>query len=326
VISSQVTGCLSFWVADEMSSNSVWGQVGYYICNGPTPVAFYQIWKSGSVAVTGTTSLSTGSHQFSMYLQSGTTWAYLLDGGVFGTYNMGSSTSSTTYPIEALSEEGYVSAPWNPLQVQFTQVQVMSTGVWSPVPTGYEPYGCSQTNLYSCWGAQGNLQNPSIPDDALVVGGSTPVILSGTTLWNDVTSTSTSTISTTSSTSSATTTSSPASSSSMSTSSTSSQGGGTLQATLTITPSTNKAKSTEYFTVQVTDQYGNPVGGASVSLTVMKPNGKSTTITASTNSAGQAYLQYKLSAASPLGTYNVSAIASAPGYVPSSATGTFTVT
>jgi hypothetical protein len=323
VISSQVTGCLSFWVGDEMSSNTVWGQVGYKICNSATPVAFYQIWKSGSVAVTGTTAVSTGSHQFSMYLQSGTTWAYALDGGIFGTYNMGSSSSSATYPIMALSEEGYVSTWWNPPQVGFTQIQVRSAGVWSSVPAGYQPYGCTSSS-YSCWGAQGNLQNPSVPSNAVVIGGSTSVILSGSTLWNGAVSTSTSSTTTSISTSSSSTLSTTSSSTSSSSTSTP-QRGGTLQVTLTVTPSTNTRKSTEYFTAQVTDQYGNPVGGASVSVAVMKPNGKSSTLTASTDSAGQVNFQYKLSAAALTGTYNVSAVASASGYVSAKATGLFTV-
>src|SRR5712692_10393753 len=85
VVSQQVVGCLSYWVSEEASS-TVWGQVGYYICNGSTPVAFYQIWKSGFVLVTGTTSVPTGSHEFSMYVQSGNTWAYALDGSVFGAF------------------------------------------------------------------------------------------------------------------------------------------------------------------------------------------------------------------------------------------------
>jgi hypothetical protein len=323
VVTTQVTGCLSFWVADEMSSNTIWGQVGYYICNGATPVAFYQIWKSGSVSVTGTTSVSTGSHQFSMFLQSGTTWAYALDGATFGTYNMGSSISSATQAVEALSEESYVSGPWNPPQVQFTQIQVLKAGVWSSVATGFEPYACTNSS-YSCWGAQGNLQSSAVPPNGLAVGGSTPVILGGTTLWNVATSTTTTTSSSTSS--SVSTTSSVSSSSTSSSTTSSSQSGGTLQITLTITPSTNTRKSTEYFTVQMRDQQGNPVVGASVSLTITKPNGKSNAFTASTDSAGQAAFQYKLSAAALLGTYTVSASASASGYASAKATGTFTVT
>src|SRR5689334_7312120 len=54
VVSQKATGCLSFWVDDDAASN-IWGQVGYYICNGSTPVAFYQIWNlnNGSLLSTG---------------------------------------------------------------------------------------------------------------------------------------------------------------------------------------------------------------------------------------------------------------------------------
>src|SRR5438132_4165375 len=44
VLSVPITGCLSFWVSDDLSNN-VWGQVGYYICDSTTPTAFYQIWN-----------------------------------------------------------------------------------------------------------------------------------------------------------------------------------------------------------------------------------------------------------------------------------------
>ena len=189
VISQQVTGCLSSWVSEEASS-SIWGQVGYYICNGDTPLAFYQVWSSGSVLLTGTTSVSTGYHQFSMYVQSGDTWAYALDGTVFGTYSMGAGISSSTYPVQAMSEEGYVSGPWTPAQVEFgTAMQVLESGAWSSVQTAFSyssPYGCSSSSM-SCWGLQGHLQNSSIPADAIVVGGSAPPVAGGSPLWNGTT-------------------------------------------------------------------------------------------------------------------------------------------
>jgi hypothetical protein len=327
VVSSSVTGCLSFWVSDEMAGNIVWGQVGYEICNGSTPVAFYQIWSSGAIAVTGTTSVLPGTHTFSMYsVNGGNTWAYALDGGVFGTYNMGASISSSNVMPEIMSEEGYVSSPSNPPQVQFTQLQVLKGGAWTAIPSGYEPMGCTNSS-YSCWGAAGNLQNSGITPAAFVVGGNTPLIYEGTTMWSGSTSTSSSSTTTTSTASLTTSSTSTMSTSTASSSTTSApRSAGPLQVTLTITPTANKPKSSEYFTVQVTDQLGNPLGGASVSLTVTKPNGKSTTSTANTNSAGLAYFKYTLSASAPTGTYKVSAIASASGYLSARATGTFTVT
>ena len=81
-----------------------------------------------------------------------------------------------------------------------------------------------------------------------------------------------------------------------------------------------------YFTVTVTDQSGKPVGGATVLLTVIKPNGRASTVTAGTNSAGQAFFQYKVNVGAQLGTYIVSATASETGFNSATATGSFVVT
>ncbi len=115
VVSTAVSGTLAFWVSDALSNN-MWGQVGYYLFHGSAPVAFYQVWNLNTYSVisTGTTAVDLGNHTFAMFLQGGTTWAYSLDGTVFGTYNMGSSVASSSYPVYAISEEGYVS-----LTVQF---------------------------------------------------------------------------------------------------------------------------------------------------------------------------------------------------------------
>ncbi len=336
VLSQQVTGCLSFW-ASEQAASTLWGQVGYYICNGSTPVAFYQIWKSGSVLVTGTASVTTGYHQFSMYFQSGTTWAYSLDGKVFGTYGMGANVSSSTYPVQALSEEGYVSAPWNPTQTQFsTAMEVMKSGAWYSVQAAFSPYSCGSSTL-SCWGVQGNAQNPSLTPDSIVIGGTVSPVVGGTLLWNGATSTTSTTTSTsssssvtssssiTSTTSTSTSSSSTVSTSTSSSSTSSSSLSGVLGVTLTALPTTNTRKSVESFTVLVTDQNGNLVGGASVTLTINAPNGKSYTTTGTTDINGLAYFQYRLSAVAPKGVYTVSALASYPGFVSGAATGSFTV-
>ncbi|OLE71726.1 hypothetical protein AUF78_00790 [archaeon 13_1_20CM_2_51_12] len=187
VVSQQVTGCLSFWVDDDAASN-IWGQVGYYICNSSVPVAFYQVWNltTNQVLTTGTTSVTNGYHQFSMHSQNaGNTWVYSLDGNVFGTYNMGASISSSTNGISAAVEEGYVSSPYQPAQqVEFSPaLQVMQSGIWYTVHLAYEPWGCG-SNGKSCWGIEGNLQNPALPSDTIVVGGNTSLVSTGAWLWN----------------------------------------------------------------------------------------------------------------------------------------------
>ncbi len=198
VISFQVTGCLAFWVSDDLTNN-VWGQVGYYICDGTTPIAFYQIWNlnSNSVLNGGSSSVSAGDHTFSMYLQSGTTWAYAVDGTVLGTYDMGAASSSSSYPVQALSEEQATSIFAFP-SVTFTNaMEVMKAGSWSPVQTA-KSYGTG-------WGVQGAMQNSGLQNDQISIGGAIGTISQGSTLWNaGIVSTSSSTTGTTSSTSTTT--------------------------------------------------------------------------------------------------------------------------
>ena len=187
VISMSVVGCLAFWVSDDLS-DSIWGQVGYYICNTSTPLAFYQIWNlnTNAVLTTGTTFVSTGSHTFSMYLQSGTTWAYSLDGTVFGTYDMGASVSSLTYPVYALSEEEANSTFSFPSVTFSTALQVMKSGSWNPVQTA-NSYGTG-------WGVVGAAQGTGLQADQITVGGSLGVLPQGTQLWSAGTVSTTSTI------------------------------------------------------------------------------------------------------------------------------------
>lgn len=188
VISFSTSNVLDFWVADDLTNN-VWGQVGYYIMGGGSPVAFYQIWNlnTNSILTTGTASVSAGSHTFAMFLQSGTTWAFSLDGSVFGTYDMGASSSGTGYPFYALSEEqgsGVFTFP----SVTFSDLQVMRSGSWAGVATA-NSYG-------SAWGVQGEYQNSALSAGEIVVGTSVPTVSAGTPLWGSASPTTTSTTST----------------------------------------------------------------------------------------------------------------------------------
>ncbi len=178
VASQSFSGCLSFWVSESELSNGNWGQVGYYICSGSTPTAFYQIWNipQNVVLSGGSTSVSTGAHVFSMYATSGTTWTFALDGKAFGTYNMG-STQTTSYPVYALSEQSSVASPQPISQVEFyTSMNVLRNGVWQPVATGTS-YGTS-------WGVAGRLQNSQWLADQIIVGGGLTSLSEGTPLWS----------------------------------------------------------------------------------------------------------------------------------------------
>lgn len=189
VVNQSAPGCLSYWISDDSSAN-VWGQVGYFICGHQAPLAFYQVWNLSAYAIltTGTADVTVGPHTFSISLLSGTTWAYAVDGEVLGVYDMRSSNSSSSYPVFALSEEGYVSSPWTPSPVEFdTAIQVLKAGTWSPVQLAAS-YGGG-------WGVEGNIQDPSLPPDAMTVGGSSTELNPGTALWAQRTSDSTSTTS-----------------------------------------------------------------------------------------------------------------------------------
>ena len=179
VVSQQVQGPLFFWVSDALSNN-MWGQVGYYLFNGVTPVAFYSVWNltSHTAVASGTTSLSAGPHRFSMSLQTGTTWAFALDGSIFGTYDMSASGSSSSYPVYALAEE-YASAPFPFSTVTFVvAMEVLRSGSWNPVKFA----GSCGTG----WGVQGALQNSNLTNNQIVISSSLPALAGGTALWNGV--------------------------------------------------------------------------------------------------------------------------------------------
>src|ERR1700722_652091 len=161
-------GSLSFWVAEGFT-NGYWGQVGYYICDGSTPISFYQIWNLGpntilaggaATAPNGAAIVPTGTPTYSMYLQSGTTWAYAVGGTVMGTYNMGESTTSSTYPVQAYSEEQSTSVYVFPATT-LSAIQVQNAGAWGGMTTAAS-YG-------SAYGVQGNAQNSNLPKNEIIV-------------------------------------------------------------------------------------------------------------------------------------------------------------
>ena len=176
VISAQTAGPLAFWVGDGLSNN-VWGQVGYYLSGGGQPVGFYQVWNlSSDILITsGTASVNTGNHTFSMYLQNGTTWAYAIDGNVFGTYNMGASSSSTTFPVYALSEEQANTTFSFPAVSFAPAMEVLRSDSWNPVQSA-RTYGIA-------WGVEGSIQNSELGPNQMIVGGSLSGVPQGTFLW-----------------------------------------------------------------------------------------------------------------------------------------------
>lgn len=137
---ASAVGCVSYWVSDYSLSNTYWGQVGYYSCGGGPNVTFYQVWniRAWLVVAGGIEDRATpaGSGNFSMYVSSGTTWAFALNGTVFGEVDLLASPSvpGTSEPILAMSEESAVAGPNAPVQVSFSSVSVRVGGSWSLAP------------------------------------------------------------------------------------------------------------------------------------------------------------------------------------------------
>lgn len=171
-------GVISFWIS-EAFQNNLWAQVGYYIQNGSAPVAFYQIWSltNRTEISTGTHSVSDGFHEFSIVYSTGTTWKFTLDSHVFGTYDIGTNNSATNYPIYAMSEEGYVTAPFAFSEVVFTRaIQISGAGSWINA--------ASATSFGNSWGIKGNAQSSQLLANELVIGGSIPTVAPNGELWS----------------------------------------------------------------------------------------------------------------------------------------------
>jgi hypothetical protein len=177
---SVTVGCVAFWVSDD-SAADIWMQAGYYICDGSSPVVFMQVWNLDSYTVLYTDSLNaaptTGTHQFSVYLQSGTTWVAAYDGRTIGSYDMQASTSSASYPIFSTSEENGIAAPVPIPTIGFpVAIQALIYGVWT-TPAAIQAY-----NSGADWGLQGPAQNSTLPSNSFEVGGSLPTLTDGSPL------------------------------------------------------------------------------------------------------------------------------------------------
>ncbi len=182
VKNQQIQGVLSFWIS-ETFPNNLWAQVGYYIQNSSSPLAFYQIWNLTirQVLVTNTEPVALGTHTFSMMiLQSNQTrstiWSFALDGQAFGFYDLGSNQSSATAAIYAMSEEGYTQHPFAFDPVLFSHaISVFKKGYWSDL---------SHANSYGIsWGIQGQMQSAKFQADQFIVGEQTPSLAENSALW-----------------------------------------------------------------------------------------------------------------------------------------------
>jgi hypothetical protein len=182
VKNQEIQGVLSFWIS-ETFPNNLWAQVGYYIQNNSSPLAFYQIWNltAREVLVTNTEPVALGTHTFSMVIlhsnqTRSTIWSFELNGRAFGFYDLGSNQSSSTAAIYAMSEEGYTQHPFAFDPVLFAHaILVFKNGYWSNLSHAYS-YGNS-------WGIQGQMQSAKFHADQFIVGEQTPSLAESSALW-----------------------------------------------------------------------------------------------------------------------------------------------
>ncbi len=78
--------------------------------------------------------------------------------------------------------------------------------------------------------------------------------------------------------------------------------------------------------VQVVDEQGKPIEGASISTTVTYASGLQKTFSGQSDSSGNWNFSWQIGGNSNTGTYDVNAIASKSGYKDSSGSATFSVT
>jgi subtilisin family serine protease len=98
-----------------------------------------------------------------------------------------------------------------------------------------------------------------------------------------------------------------------------------LQVTVSTDQLSYPTKSWASITVTVTDNGGSHVAGATVTVTITAPDGKTWGGTGTTDSTGQVQFKYRIHPKADLGTYRVDADASAAGYSPGGASTAFTV-
>jgi MYXO-CTERM domain-containing protein len=183
-------GCVSVWTSDILS-NDMWGQIGYSVCDipGDTTVnftSFFQVWDL-SVGPDGTllvdqesSDITPGLHSFAMYVQSGTTWAYAVDGNVMGVCDMGSATGNAPYGVTTLLEEGDgVATAFTPPGIALPiAMEVLNAGKWGPAATALA------VDTADIAGVAGQLQDPQLADDQMIIGGSSPTPDGSAPLWN----------------------------------------------------------------------------------------------------------------------------------------------
>jgi hypothetical protein len=176
-------GCLSYFTSETLN-NGIWHQAGYKSCilrGTPMFYSFYQVWRGGTELATGALpALTAGPHTFSIYRWYGTTWAYAIDGLIFGAYDTGALTSDAVSQVVSCYEES------DGVLAQFTPPATSVTEAISVLPPdgGWIQAGHGQVyNPEGGLGVIGSAQDSSLLANQMVMGGASVVSPSGTTLW-----------------------------------------------------------------------------------------------------------------------------------------------
>ncbi len=176
------------WTSLGLDSG-LWGQIGYLGGNqGHYLTPFFQVWdlSGGGLLFDGTkdhSKLSIGTHTFEMSEWKGNVWQFSIDGKKIGTYDMHDNDADAP----GFSVAGFTGTEFSsdiPSTIDFHNFSIRQDGAWHVVTDAiWHTQGTVQPpDTYT--GAQGHLQDPTIPDGDWSQGSDLPVISSGTHLWD----------------------------------------------------------------------------------------------------------------------------------------------
>ena len=182
---------VAYWVS-VASAAGIWAQAGYLVSSlMPGYIeSFTQFWdlNTGTLLETdiGSSPMTLGPHDFRIYYTgSGTMWRVDIDGVLFATYDLKATISEGVgqYPVQALMEEQQGSFN-EPIAVTFNQaLLVQKNGQWIPCPKA-TLYQLVQDSGSGIPGVAGRVQNSSLANNEMILGGSTPIVPAGTVLWD----------------------------------------------------------------------------------------------------------------------------------------------
>ena len=339
VTCSATNSYAAFWVGIDGYSSSTVEQTGTMAeCQGGTPsyYAWYEFYPSGSFLISSVP-VSPGNTMSAAVTYSATT-------GMFTTTITDVTTGNSYKTSQAVASAQESSAEWiaeAPSSCSYT-CSVLPLANFGTAVFGSDNTGVASTNYATVSGVTGTIGSfgsavqeiTMVSNSGSVEAQPSAVSSDGTSFtvaWGGTTTTSSSSSSSSSSTStSSSSSSSSTSSTSTSTSTSSSSTSTTSSSQLVVTVTTNRDSyspgSRVTINVEVTTSTGSPVSRASVAVTLTTTSGGKATGSGSTSRDGTVTFVYQTARNAGVGTYTLSAIASASGYTSGSGSTTFQVT